>query len=89
MEEPLWLTGKDSFPVAIWRDIKWTASSFLANPVGATVMFGPPAAAAIGSGYALRKAGFSYFVAVPVGAAVLTFSSMAYIFVSAAFYRKL
>jgi hypothetical protein len=85
--EALWLTGKDSFPVVIWRDIKWTATSFLEDPVGTTVMYGPPAAAAIGSGYALRKAGFSYLVAVPVGAVVLGFGSMAYTFGMAAYNR--
>jgi hypothetical protein len=81
------LIGKDSFPVAIWNDMKWLTSGFLNDPVGATVMFGPPAAVAIGSGFALRKAGFSYLVAVPVGAAVMTFSSMAYIFGMAARHR--
>ena len=60
---------KDFF-ASIQRGVENGTLYILSNPI----IFGPPVAAAIGSGYALRKAGFSNYVAVPVGVLALPVS---------------
>jgi hypothetical protein len=76
------LVGKDSFPVAIWKNIKWLASEFLEDPVGNAIFFAPPAAVAVGSAYALKTSGFSYYVTIPTGVVVMTFGSVVRVIVA-------
>ena len=80
--EALWLTGKDSFPVALWNNMKWTASEFLNDPVGNAVFFAAPAAVAVGSAYTLKTSGFSYYVAIPTGVVVMAFGSVVRVIVA-------